>query len=131
MSPRFWVVNAVGDLLFCRLLSKRWSSPAVTLPPSASLDRRLPPTLPAGFFLFVVQPFRIGDRVAVSTNAPGAAGGAPLGPASERSWFEGVCEKVDLRWGQAWLRLYKSSCFTATAALAPACLKWHSSSIDA
>ncbi|KAL6784795.1 hypothetical protein ACKKBF_B03245 [Auxenochlorella protothecoides x Auxenochlorella symbiontica] len=48
----------------------------------------------AGFFLFVVQPFRLGDKVAV-----GVAGGGPpgsTGPAGP--WFEGVCEKVDLRY---------------------------------
>ena len=43
----------------------------------------------AGFFLFAVQPFKLGDRVAVSPPA-----GAPS-PAA--SWFEGICEKVDLR----------------------------------
>lgn len=52
----------------------------------------------AGFFLFVVQPFRIGDRVAVSTSAPGASGSNAMAPAAERAWFEGVCEKVDLRY---------------------------------
>lgn len=46
----------------------------------------------AGFFLFVVQPFKLGDRVAVSSSAPGAPG------SMAGSWFEGVCEKVDLRY---------------------------------
>jgi hypothetical protein len=48
----------------------------------------------AGFFLFVVQPFRVGDRLAVPSSAPGgpAAGGAGAG------WFEGVAERVDLRY---------------------------------
>lgn len=46
----------------------------------------------AGFFLFVVQPFRVGDRVAVSSSAPGMQSSAP------GSWFEGVAEKVDLRY---------------------------------
>lgn len=41
----------------------------------------------AGLFLFAVQPFRLGDTVAVPTTAT-AAGGA---------WFEGTCEAVDLR----------------------------------
>ena len=45
----------------------------------------------AGLFLFVVQPFRLGDRLSVASSAPGAAAG-PNG------WFEGVCEKVDLRY---------------------------------
>ena len=43
----------------------------------------------AGFFLFAVQPFKLGDRVAVSYSTPASGGRAP--------WFEGVCEKVDLR----------------------------------
>eukprot|EP00890_Picochlorum_soloecismus_P001845 jgi/Picsp_1/2661/NSC_00891-R1_mechanosensitive ion channel len=49
----------------------------------------------AGFFLFVVQPFKLGDRVAVSSSAP-TQGPGPLGAPS--GWFEGVCEKVDLRY---------------------------------
>ncbi|CAK0734393.1 hypothetical protein CVIRNUC_000425 [Coccomyxa viridis] len=44
----------------------------------------------AGFFLFAVQPFKLGDRVAVSYSTPASGGRAP--------WFEGVCEKVDLRY---------------------------------
>lgn len=43
----------------------------------------------AGFFLFAAQPFRRGDRVAVSSLTQAAAGA---------SWFEGICEKVDLRY---------------------------------
>lgn len=69
----------------------------------------------AGFYLVLVQPFRLGDRVAVSCNMPGnstqrstgrqqagafddssSSGSAVLGAAA--SWFEGVCEKVDLRY---------------------------------
>lgn len=46
----------------------------------------------AGFFLFVAQPFRMGDRVAVSFSSPGAPG------AFTSNWFEGVCEKIDLRY---------------------------------
>lgn len=38
------------------------------------------------------QPFKMGDRVAVSFTAPGAPG------AFTSNWFEGVCEKIDLRW---------------------------------
>ena len=49
----------------------------------------------AGFFLFVVQPFKLGDRVAVSSSAP-SQGPGPLG--APPGWFEGVCEKVDLRY---------------------------------
>jgi hypothetical protein len=45
----------------------------------------------AGLFLFVVQPFKLGDRLSVSSAAPGVGG--PAG-----GWFEGVCEKVDLRY---------------------------------
>ena len=50
----------------------------------------------AGFFLFAVQPFKLGDRVSVSTSVsmPGVNGGPSGG-----GWFEGVCEKVDLRCG--------------------------------
>ncbi len=44
----------------------------------------------AGFFLFAVQPFKLGDRVAVSYSTPASGGRAP--------WFEGICEKVDLRY---------------------------------
>ncbi len=42
---------------------------------------------------FVSQPFKLGDRVGVaySSAAPSLAGGA------QGAWFEGVCEKVDLR----------------------------------
>ncbi|KAK9823272.1 hypothetical protein WJX72_001499 [[Myrmecia] bisecta] len=46
----------------------------------------------AGFFLFAVQPFKLGDRVAVSYSSPAAAGMQSAG------WFEGTCEKVDLRY---------------------------------
>lgn len=49
----------------------------------------------AGFFLFVVQPFKLGDRVAVSSSAPSQGPGAMGAPPG---WFEGVCEKVDLRY---------------------------------
>jgi hypothetical protein len=49
----------------------------------------------AGFFLFVVQPFKLGDRLAVSSSAPGAG---PPGVQGGFGWFEGVCEKVDLRY---------------------------------
>lgn len=49
----------------------------------------------AGFFLFVVQPFKLGDRVAVASSAPNQGPG-PLG--APPGWFEGVCEKVDLRY---------------------------------
>ncbi|KAK9916727.1 hypothetical protein WJX75_006289 [Coccomyxa subellipsoidea] len=44
----------------------------------------------AGFFLFAVQPFKLGDRVAVSYSTPSAG--------NRTAWFEGVCEKVDLRY---------------------------------
>jgi Mechanosensitive ion channel len=50
----------------------------------------------AGFFLFAVQPFKMGDRVAVSYSTPAVAGNGP-----SSSWFEGVCDKVDLRWASA------------------------------
>lgn len=77
---------------------------------------------PAGFYLVLVQPFRLGDKVAVSCSLPSsqtaAAGGsrassnglsAAAGAASSsgssggallavQGWFEGVCEKVDLRY---------------------------------
>lgn len=49
----------------------------------------------AGFFLFVVQPFKLGDRVAVSSSAPSQGPGAMGAPPG---WFEGICEKVDLRY---------------------------------
>ena len=55
----------------------------------------------AGFFLFMAQPFKLGDRVAISSNAPVAnpAGGyAPGGMGAPQGWFEGICEKVDLRY---------------------------------
>lgn len=48
----------------------------------------------AGFFLFVVQPFKLGDRLAISSTAANNGIGFGNGP----SWFEGVCEKVDLRY---------------------------------
>jgi hypothetical protein len=98
----------------------------------------LPLPLPAGLFLFMAQPFRVGDRVSVGllTSGPaaynsqlqgpgqalaaagvvgspsggGGGGGRPESPAGvggggagaglaavPPGWFEGVCEKVDLR----------------------------------
>jgi hypothetical protein len=61
----------------------------------------------AGFFLFIVQPFRIGDTVAVTTGLPALQrrslvaemGGPGEVPGPGAGWFEGTCEKVDLRWG--------------------------------
>lgn len=52
--------------------------------------------LPASVLTFLMsplQPFKLGDRVGVaySSAAPSLAGGA------QGAWFEGVCEKVDLR----------------------------------
>ena len=43
-----------------------------------------------------LQPFKLGDRVSVSYSAstPGVSSGISGG------WFEGVCEKVDLRYGR-------------------------------
>ena len=46
----------------------------------------------AGFFLFAVQPFKLGDRVAVSYSSPAVGGGPP-----NSAWFEGIAEKTDLR----------------------------------
>ena len=46
----------------------------------------------AGFFLFAVQPFKLGDHISVSYTSPAAANSA-----SRSAWFEGTCEKVDLR----------------------------------
>lgn len=48
----------------------------------------------AGFFLFVVQPFKLGDRLAVASSSPGVG----MGMGGSGGWFEGVCEKVDLRY---------------------------------
>ena len=56
----------------------------------AGLTRASAPS--AGFFLFAVQPFKLGDRVAVTYATPLSAGGA-----QPSSWFEGTCETVDLR----------------------------------
>ncbi|WIA28842.1 hypothetical protein OEZ86_011368 [Tetradesmus obliquus] len=72
----------------------------------------------AGLYLVLVQPFRLGDKVAVSCSLPtshaangssgrngagslagggsSSSGGSGLG--SVQGWFEGVCEKVDLRY---------------------------------
>lgn len=80
----------------------------------------------AGFFLVLAQPFRLGDKVAVSCAVPStgtqsvaaAAVKTPAGTAAAAAasgsfsaadagrsssstppgWFEGVCEKVDLRY---------------------------------
>lgn len=55
----------------------------------------------AGFFLFMAQPFKLGDRVAVSSSAPMAAAGGGYRSGSMGAppgWFEGICEKVDLRY---------------------------------
>jgi hypothetical protein len=80
------------------------------------------PRLLAGLYLVLVQPFRLGDKVAVSCSLPtsqaansssgsGSRSGAGsfMGPGSSsgsggsglgsvQGWFEGVCEKVDLRY---------------------------------
>ena len=48
----------------------------------------------AGFFLFAVQPFRTGDRIAVRSQASGEHS---VSPAPTPGWFEGTCEAVDLR----------------------------------
>ncbi len=53
------------------------------------------------------QPFKLGDRVSVSYSAstPGVSSGISGG------WFEGVCEKVDLRYGRRHLIMtQQSSC---------------------
>lgn len=49
----------------------------------------------AGFFLFVVQPFKLGDRLAIPSSFSNG-GFNSFGNGS--SLFEGVCEKVDLRY---------------------------------
>ena len=41
-----------------------------------------------------MQPFKLGDKVAVTYATPLSVGGA-----QPSSWFEGTCEKVDLRCG--------------------------------
>lgn len=43
----------------------------------------------------MVQPFRLGDRISVSYSTPAAANSA-----NRSAWFEGTCEKVDLRCAQ-------------------------------
>jgi hypothetical protein len=91
----------------------------------------VPAAVPAGFFLVLAQPFRLGDKVAVSCAVPSsgtqsiaaaavkspagtaaaaaASGGYSAADAGRSSaangggstppgWFEGVCEKVDLRY---------------------------------
>lgn len=50
----------------------------------------------AGFFLFAVQPFRLGDRIAVRSMASGESAAASPGPTG--GWYEGSCEQVDLRY---------------------------------
>ena len=49
----------------------------------------------AGFFLFAVQPFRLGDRIAVRSMASGESAAVSPGPTG--GWYEGACEQVDLR----------------------------------
>lgn len=49
----------------------------------------------AGFFLFAVQPFRLGDRIAVRSMASGESAASSPGPTG--GWYEGCCEQVDLR----------------------------------
>jgi len=51
--------------------------------------------LSAGFFLFAVQPFRLGDRIAVRSMASGESAATSPGPTG--GWYEGSCEQVDLR----------------------------------
>ncbi|KAL4423882.1 hypothetical protein ABPG75_001183 [Micractinium tetrahymenae] len=60
---------------------------------AAIASRDLSHNFLAGFFLMMVQPFRLGDRVGVSLPA-----GSPGSFGAGGSWFEGVCEKVDLRY---------------------------------
>ncbi|KAL3154363.1 hypothetical protein ABBQ32_013842 [Trebouxia sp. C0010 RCD-2024] len=50
----------------------------------------------AGFFLFAVQPFRLGDRIAVRSMASGESAASSPGPTG--GWYEGSCEQVDLRY---------------------------------
>jgi small-conductance mechanosensitive channel len=72
----------------------------------------------AGFFLFIVQPFRIGDTVAVTTSLPSMQrpsliselGGPGPAPGPGAGWFEGTCEKVDLRWAARRLRAFARPC---------------------
>lgn len=63
----------------------------------------------AGFFLFIVQPFSVGDAIAVGcshgpppsearSNDGGGQEGGAVASASGGSWFEGTCERVDLRY---------------------------------
>ena len=58
----------------------------------------------SGFFLFVVQPFKAGDTVAVPFSTPTASSLVLKGPAAagqgapKGGWFEGVCDSVDLRY---------------------------------
>lgn len=88
--------------------------PALLLPAGIALAiavKDLSHNFLAGFFLFVAQPFRVGDTVAVTCAGalPATPGGPvaapPGGPAGGSSgidsggrWFEGTCEKVDLRY---------------------------------
>ena len=54
---------------------------------------------PTGFFLFLAQPFRIGNKVGVClAGGGGAGGGFDGGGGGGAGWFEGVCEQVDLRY---------------------------------
>lgn len=92
----------------------------------------------AGFYLVLVQPFRLGDKVAVTCNLPNSGGAAvdssdsryrdvlgqfgSSGSASSavmshaQGWFEGVCEKVDLRYTVLrWVQRHSSSCHNKAA----------------
>eukprot|EP00879_Flechtneria_rotunda_P006781 GHRR01007125.1.p1 GENE.GHRR01007125.1~~GHRR01007125.1.p1 ORF type:complete len:535 (+),score=162.40 GHRR01007125.1:305-1909(+) len=92
---------------------------ALLLPTGVALaiaSKDLLQNLIAGFYLVLVQPFRLGDKVAVTCSLPagpppssiGSSGASgPLGTAASaasagldamQGWFEGICEKVDLRY---------------------------------
>jgi len=58
----------------------------------------------SGFFLFVVQPFKTGDTVAVPFSNPSLTSilqprqGPSTAAPPKGGWFEGVCDSVDLRY---------------------------------
>ncbi len=106
----------------CQVARKYWGrgSPHIGCPSAAcaaaGLTRASAPS--AGFFLFAVQPFKLGDRVAVTYATPLSAGGA-----QPSSWFEGTCEKVDLRCAfQGFSR--------ASPGLGGECLRWETTGLS-
>ena len=69
-----------------------------------------------------MQPFKLGDRISVSYSSPAVANSV-----SRSAWFEGVCEKVDLRYSPLWP---PNCCIEAVLAFSPLCIIQNYSAVE-